>query len=141
MGLFSIFRRRKLEDALSETKRVKIFGVIFHLRKINPLDYVAGAQVMQKHFDTYKTAGQKQQLDLVTANTSKIKDHYVDVFMSSVVEPKLVRKKEDDAKAIWVQNLFTDWDLANALYLKIMEITYGKKKMRSIMSQETALSS
>jgi hypothetical protein len=115
-----------------------VCGVVFHIRKINPLDYVAGTTAMQMHFDTYKTKSQKEQLTAFTAQSKKLKAHFSDVFMAAVVQPKLSRKKDDEG--IPVDNLFTDWDLANGLYVKIMQVTYGKKKFRSIISQNSALS-
>jgi len=72
------------------------------------------------------------------AALKQVKTHYTDVFCSSVVSPKLVRKKEEafDSEGhpiqdtIYVEYLFTEWDLANELYTRIIEFTYGKKKFK-----------
>jgi len=130
-------KRKTLDGHLGAIHKVKIHGIFFKLRRINPMDYVAGTKAVQMHYDTYKTKGQKDQIQKLNQNVEKVKEHYVDVFMAGVVEPKLCRKK--DGEGIFVQNLFTDWDLANELYLKIMEITYGKKKFQSLISRQTGL--
>lgn len=128
--------KKKLSDLL-KPHRVNIHGVIFHLKKLSPLDYVTGARVLQSSFDTYKTSTEKQQLEILSTNMDKIKEHYIDVFMASVVEPKLSRKK-DVPDTMWVENLFSDWDLINELYMTIIELTYGKKKLKQLMSQGTS---
>lgn len=126
---------RSLEDALLKTYKVKVHGVIFRVRKINPLDHLTGAQVIQKHFDTYKTKAEKEN-PITPGYVAKLKEHYKDVFLAAVVEPKLKRKEEGEG--ILVDNLFTDWDLAQELYLQIMQVTHGKKKLRSLIARETA---
>lgn len=126
------FRKKTLDDVLNKTFRLKIYGVIFKVRKVNPLDYVSGSKAVQMHFDTYKTKGQKEAIAKTASDMGKVKEHYRDVFMAAVVEPTLCRK--EGGEGTFVDNLFTDWDLANELYLGIMEKTYGKKKFRSITS-------
>lgn len=124
---------RSLASALTKTYRVKVCGVVFRIRKVNPLDYMAGAQVLQKQFDVYKTKGQKQAETTMTDGRIKaVKEHYKDIFMAGVVSPALTRK--EGTEGILVDNLFSDWDLAEGLYRKIMELTYGKKKFRSMLS-------
>ena len=135
--MFGWFRKRTLESALNTSYRVKVHGVIFHIRKLNPIDFLTGAKAIRMHFETYKTAGQKEQLAMLEQNGDKITEHYRDVIMSCVISPKLSRK-ENKPGAIYVENLFTDWELVNELYLRIMELTYGKKKLKSLASQKTA---
>lgn len=128
------FRKRQtLESLLNKTYRIKIMGVIFKVRRINPMDYVTGSKAVQMHFDGYKTSSQKDQLAKASQSMGKVKEHYRDVFMASIVEPVLCRK--EDGEGTFVDNLFTDWELANELYLRIMETTYGKKKLKSLISQ------
>jgi len=128
MGFFDIFRRRErsLEDALGKPIAVKVHGVKFLLRKLEPIHYATGANALHTHFQTYKTADDDKRLEMLAQNGDLIKKHYADVFLSAVVEPALtgnVKKKP----GIPVENLFTDWDLANELYAKIIEVSYGKK--------------
>lgn len=134
MSFLDLFRNQKLSSVLCKTYKVKVQGVKFELRKLNPLDYLNGSKALLQVYDTYKSTSAEKQADLV--NINKIKDHYADVFMASVIEPKLSRKL-DEAGTIYVDNLFSDWDFATDLYAKIMEITYGKKKMKQLVSQKT----
>jgi hypothetical protein len=133
MSLLDLFRSRKLSTVLEKTHQVKVHGVKFEIRKINSLDYLNGSKALVQSYDTYKAGSDKTEEALV--NVNKIKSHYIDVFMASVVKPELSREKTS-VKGIWVENLLQDWELATDLYAKIMEITYGKKKMRSLISQE-----
>lgn len=135
--MFGWFKKRSLESALFPTKRVKVQGVIFHLRKLDPLDYVAGAKALHMHFELYKTKGQKEAEAATIPTVQKIKEHYTDVIMAAVVEPKLSRKA-DEPGAIHVDNLFTEWTLVEDLYLKILEVTYGKKKLKHLRSLKSA---
>ena len=134
--MFGWFRKKTLAEVLSQLHTVKVHGVIFKVRKLNPLDFVSGAKALHMHFSTYKTAGQKAQMELLDEKGDKIKEHYVDVIMACVQEPKLSRKQNEEG-AIWIENLFTDWDLVNQLYMRIMEVSYGKKKLRSLTSPKT----
>jgi hypothetical protein len=68
----------------------------------------------------------------------KLKSHYRDVFLAAVVEPKLKRTDDKGDSGIFVDNLFTDWDLAHELYEQIISYTYGKKKLMQTSSQKTA---
>jgi hypothetical protein len=140
MGLLNFFRSKKLSDVLLKTYKVKVQGVLFEIRKIDPVDFIAGYKAIIQPFDTYKTKSAETKPispEAMLTQQAKIKEHYADVFLSAVVSPKLVRNVEDNSKGIWVQNLFSDWDLASSLYEKIMEITYGKKKMKLYTSLKT----
>jgi hypothetical protein len=123
MGVFDWFGTKNLSDVLSKTYKVKVQGVLFELRKIDPTDFMAGNKAMIQLFDTYKTAKEKDLLEAQILQKSKIRDHYADTFLAAVIEPKLVRSAEDQDKGIWVQNLFSDWEFANELYGKIKLLT------------------
>lgn len=117
-------RGRDLREFLNEPKKIKIHGIIFGIRKISPLNFMEGAQVVQSIFQSYE-----QKKDINPANSKKIKDHYIDMFMSAVVSPTLVRKQEEAVNgAVWVEGLINDWGLATELYEKIVDYSYGKKK-------------
>ena len=116
------FKRRSLDDRLNETKKINVCGVIFKIRKFSTLDYMDGSDALRQIYKTYTVGG--KEIDKVSVN--KIKKHYTDVFMASVLEPKLARKKAD--KGAPVDGLFNDWELAHELYEKVCEFTYGKKK-------------
>lgn len=117
---------KDLKKVLYATKKIKVCGIIFLIRKINPMDYLAGANVLTTSFDTYSETKDPNK----TTNPNKIKKHYSEVILASVVEPKLSRSQNEDG--IYIDHLFTDWDLAIGLYEKIIEFSYGKKKLKSL---------
>lgn len=120
------FKRKKLNDLLRETKKVKIRGVIFVIKKINPMDHLTGAEVMMQ---TYADYIEKRQHDkAVQPNYEKMKKHLTDVLLAGVVKPELDRKP--GGESIHVEEVFRDWDLAMDLYNEIMTYTYGKKKIK-----------
>jgi len=120
---------KSLKDTLGGVTKVRVKDILFHLKKIDILDYMNGSKVLVKQFDVYRahtsSTAQRQQ------SINKIKEHYSDVFMAGVVKPRLSRDKDCD-EDIYVGELFNDWDLASALYEKIVEVTYGKKKLKSV---------
>lgn len=121
----------RLEDILFEARKVKIHGVIFHIRKVSPLDFVRGAKVHRAFFDTYNKAPVEKQVEMLDAKAEeRIKDHFRDTFISCVIEPKIcyAKDKEKNPDAICVDNFFTDWELVNELYEAIVIHSFGKKK-------------
>jgi hypothetical protein len=120
---------RSLEDVLNQTKRVRVFGVKFKIKKIDPTAYLDGSKAILQVYDTYKSP--KGELTVNNDRAlERVKEHYRDVFMASVVEPALCRKEEQGKTP--VDHLFTEWELANRLYAQIMLYTYGKKKLKSL---------
>lgn len=120
-----LFGLVSIDEALHESKKVKIKGVLFTIKKINTLDYLNGSKVMLQIFDTYKKG---TETELNESYVKKMKDHYRDVIMSGVIKPKLSRK-ENDGTLVWVDEVINDWEMASELYSKIIEFTYGKKKL------------
>lgn len=118
------FKKRTLIDSIFETRKVKVDGVVFKIRKINPIDYLTGAKSLQVFFETYES---KKLLEAPEEDVKKIKEHYRDVIMSSVQEPKLTRKQEEEG--FFIDNLFNNWGLVNKLYEEIMMFSHGKKKV------------
>lgn len=145
MGLLDwLYSGRSLEKALNPTKVVKIHGIKFTIRKLRPLDYLNGANALKKVYDTY----QKPETSNVLENSAieKVYKHYIDVFMGGIVSAKCLGKElvpsrkppeesEKDSK-IYVENFLTDWSLAESLYNEIFSFTYGKKKIKLLMSQK-----
>lgn len=127
-----LFYGRQLSDIVSATKIVKVHGVRFTIKKLDPTCFLDGSKVMLQTFDTYKVTHKDQNTAEITQGfLDKIKSHYVDVFCSGVESPVLVRKKEDAKDgAIYVEHLFTDWSLAHDLYQEVVGFTYGKKKFK-----------
>ena len=123
-------RKKSLEDVLNTTKKVKIEGLVFRIRKINPMDHLSGSKTLLQIYDTYE--GKRENKQAVSdGHIKKIHDHYKDVILAAVVEPKLSRKKEPDT--IEISQLMKCWDVVEPLYDHIIEYTYGKKKLRHAM--------
>jgi len=125
----NLFRGRDLNSALGQTKKIKVQGIFFLIRKIQVLDVLAGSKVLLSSYQTYEDARASEKPSSEGLE-KKLKDHYKDVFMSSVISPVLSRK-ENDGDTIFVDYLFTDFDLADELYDKINLFTYGKKKVKA----------
>jgi hypothetical protein len=124
---------RKLESIFNKTISVRVHGVKFKIKKIDMTSFLDGSKVMLQAYDIYKV--EKSNSQVKQQSFEKIKEHYRDVFLASVVEPKLSRKPSQNEE-IYVDHLFTEWDLANKLYESIIEYTYGKKKLKLNNSQE-----
>ena len=128
--MFSIFRKKAptLHDHLRGGRIVKIKGIKFELRKLNPADYLEGAKVMHEVYATYKTNDEKKIDAKMMKGVDKARSFMRDIIMAGVVSPKIVRKQEDDPLAVCVDEIFNDWDLATTLVGHIVNMTYGKKK-------------
>lgn len=127
------FSRPSLSEVLNKTKKVKIEGFIFEIKKLDPLDYLDGSQSLTQIYQTYE-----QKRSISEKNTDKIRAHYRDVLMSGVVSPTLVRSEKDLSGGLdemLVDKLLAHWEITNRLYLEIMAFTYGKKNFRSILYQ------
>lgn len=133
-----LFSGHSLSSRLDPQKKIKLHGITFTIRKMNPLDYAAGAQSLVKVHDIYQSKGETK-VTIDEKGIEKVKAHYRDVLMSGVVSVKCLGKylaptrKPADGK-ILVDNLMTDWSLAEELYQSIIEFTYGKKKIKAIIS-------
>jgi hypothetical protein len=130
-----LFGRKSLSDRLGETRAVTIYGVKFRIKRLDALDYLDGSQSILQIYETYNPTKVSESM----VNHKKIKAHYRDVFMSAVVEPKL-KRKDDNSEGIFVDNLMTDFNLANRLYEEIFSHTYGKKKsyLRSFLEARSS---
>ncbi len=112
---------RSLDKALNQSRIISVNGVRFRIKKLDPFSYLDGSNALAQIFQTYE-----QKREMSESSRDKVKAHYRDVFIAGVIEPKLARKADDEGT--FVDNLFTDWDLANGLYGAIIGYTYGKKK-------------
>ena len=122
-----------LRSYLNDSKRIKVQGVIFDIRKINILDYLEGARVLQEFFSVYKTKDQKyKQSKEHIEHMKKARSFMRDIIMAGVVKPKLVRKQEDDTEAILVDEVLSDWVMAQTLSAEILDYTYNKKKLMGL---------
>jgi hypothetical protein len=143
MGLLFdlLFRRKRqptLEEVLFATKRVVVHGIIFEIRKVNQLDFARGAKVHAQWFQTYEKANAEMKAKLFDEKAEeRTKDHFRDTFMSAVVSfgkpPRQLCYKKDEGKEgfegrLCVDNLLTDWEFAQDLYVQIVQHSFGKKK-------------
>ena len=134
--LFKLFGWRDLGDVLNETKVVRLHGVKFVIRKIDPMMHLEGAKVMQAYFAEYKEKQALLQPKVPEADVlKKTKEHMAAVFLKAVVSPKLVKGNEPGPS---VEDLLADWTLATAVYSEIIFFTYGKKKLSRGSSLELA---
>jgi hypothetical protein len=117
-----------LEDHLRGGRQVKIKGILFTIRKLNPADYLEGAKVMHEIYATYKTSEERKIDAKMVKSINKAKGFMRDIILAGVVKPALVRKPEDNPEAICVDEIFNDWELAQRLTAEIVSTTYGKKK-------------
>ena len=123
--MFNLFGSKKLDSILDATRKVKISGVVFTIKKINVLNYLEGSKIIQQSYEIYKS-GKGDQIPEVSEK--KIKEFFSQFLVAGVVHPKLSFK--DDGIGIFVEKLFVDWDLCMQLYSEIMLFTYGKKKTK-----------
>lgn len=122
----NLFRPKELKQLLNETKKVKIKGVVFHIKKADLMSYLDGSSTLLQSFMTYE---QGKASDQAPQSIKKIKSHYSDVILAGTVKPQLTRKPPEEAgDDISIDEVFTDWDMASQLYTAILEYTYGKKK-------------
>lgn len=149
LNLFNLFSGGgRVAARLNPTKRVKLHGIVFTIRKLNPLDYFSGAKALHKIYDTYQKSGNGPPLGYEPKDVEKIKAHYRDTLMAGVVSMRCLGKEleptrlqldalkpEDRKTKIPVDHFMTDWSLAEELYLSIVVFTYGKKKLQAILSQ------
>ncbi len=127
--MFNLFRGRSLKKVLGATKKIRVKGVNFTIKKINTLDYLTGSKILLSSYETYNTKNAKADIHNAT---KKIKEHYTDMFMLAVVKPSLMRKDDESSEKIFVGEILTDWEMASALYSKILEFSFGKKKLKEL---------
>ena len=122
--MFSRLFNKKLSDALNVTKEVKISGVLFKIKAISVLEHLTGSNALVQSYSTYGA----EKLKSAQPNIKKLKDHYADVILASVIKPKITRKAEGAGTCVY--DMFDNWDMCTELYEQIMLLTYGKKKLK-----------
>jgi hypothetical protein len=129
LSFFKWIFNKDLNSYLNETKRIKVNGVNLIIKRINTINYLEGAKVLKQTYDVYKTKSAESNLPV---SDKKIIEHFSHVLVSGVVSPKL--SYTDDGNGLFVEKLFVDWDMVVSIYNSILEFTYGKKKMKQLMS-------
>lgn len=117
-------------DTINETKKVKVDGIVFHIKKISILSFLAGLDVMTEHYAEHRNKKPEKRLD--EKQIKKIKEHFTDVFLASIVNPKFCLSSDVDKlnDHLAIDHLIDQWELSQKLYEKIMQYTYGKKKIK-----------
>jgi len=130
--MFWPFKKAEVDfrKLITAEKQIKIDGIPFVIRKINVLDYLEGAKVLQETFSIYKTGKEPKDLAIPDlANINKLKKYLADVICAGCVRPKFTRNENASLEdEIPIKELFTDWSLAQRLSQEIFDYTHGKKK-------------
>lgn len=122
--MFGFFKKKTLEQHIGGVRKVKISGVVFVIKKIDATAHLSGLNVLQKIFDIYKVnKGTDAQAPL--ENLEKIKKYCRDIILAGVVSPKI--SAVDDGTGFFVDKLFIDFPMAQALTQAILQNTYKKK--------------
>ncbi len=125
---------KSLDSYVNETKKVKVNGIKFTIRKVDVSDHLAGFKVMLQTYDLYK-AGKTDAKS--TISDKALKEVFSEVLVAGVVHPKLSLQKDTGAQ--YVGDLFFDYDMVVKLYNEILTFTYGKKKLKLSALREGSL--
>lgn len=118
------FNRRAVKDEMRGTKKVRVNGFGFTIRKINPLlDF--SVDKMPQIFTDFHSRRQRKEADQdAAAQARKAQADMYSIIEAGLVEPQLVkvgagedRGKED---GITVEDLFRDGDTGPKLYFEIL---------------------
>lgn len=126
---------KNIFDVIESKKKIRVNGVKFIIQKIDTLHHMQGSKVLTAQFAEWTEKKSFENDQINDSYVKKLKAHYIDVFMSTIVYPEFSRKPDDNGK-ILVDHLLTDWEFATKLYEEIMIHTYGKKKMKQSISQK-----
>ena len=119
------WRNKELKDVVGQTKRVKVRDVLFTIRKLEPVHYLNGSRAAFKIYDTWK---REKDVDFSEKELKKIKEHYKDVLIASIVKPLISR--DGKGESTHVDEIINDWEFAGELYTEIMCFTKGVKKKK-----------
>lgn len=126
--LWGLLKKKSPEDELKgylqETRKVKVQGLTFKIRRLNMYDYLDGSKTLTNYYALYQ-AGKTKEAE---QSIKKVQAHYRDVFMSAVVKPRLTRKNDPNDDAVWVDEITENLVLASQLYTEIVSYTDGVKK-------------
>lgn len=128
--MFGWFKKQDIRAAVHARKLIRVCGVEFVIKRIDVLNYMEGAKVLQQAYDVYKMKGNAQEVE--SATVKKMREHYRDVICAGVVSPHVGRKEGEGE--VWIDDVFQNWELTSGLYEAIVEFTYGKKKLRQLAS-------
>jgi len=123
------FKKREtieLRDYLRQTKRVKVNGVIFEIKKMNLDDHLAGLNIVMKMRDIYSKPDKKPTTEESLEDVKKLKKFMRDFIYAGVTKPVLTMK-EPVGEAIHIDEVLSDLDLSQKLCVEIINFSYEKK--------------
>ena len=127
MGLFSIFRRGvDLDSYLRQTKKVRVNGVNFEIKKIKIDDHLAGLKVILSLDALYKREKPTDKTAMLEDGV-KTQKFMRDFIYAGVASPKLTMQSPAEPGTIHVDDLTANLDLAQKLCIEIIKHAYGKK--------------
>jgi hypothetical protein len=112
-----------LTDHLRQTKKIKIKGVIFRIRKVNMEDHIAGYSILYQIYSTYDKGKRKLP---APEEIAKLKKFMRDFLVAGIVSPKITLK-DPPGNEIHVGELMADMEMAAELCHQIIAYSNGKK--------------
>jgi len=111
-----------LKEKLNRHKNIKVCGMKFTIRKLNPLQDFPRVQDMPQIFIYYMTKRPIKDEPLNVASMQKAYDDMKKIVEAGIVDPPLVPVEKDKSKeaGITVDDLFVDEDMATQLYIEIL---------------------
>lgn len=135
MGLFDMFRKsddiETIKFRLAGFKKVKINGVRFVIRKLNPTDHLAGLKILLSYHDLYKKQ-KDHKVDKISRleDLQKMEKFFRDFIYAGVVSPKIsmiADKTQLAPDEIHVDDILSNLDTTRKLASAIIGHTYKKK--------------
>lgn len=124
--MFGLFKKKSFEEQINKTKVVKLGGMRFVIKRIDPIEHLRGINVLKKVYEVYQT--RDKSVDVVEnaeEMLKKIRASCKDLLLAGVVEPELVAKPEQGK--ICVDLILQDLSIAQGLAQSIIQYTYKKK--------------
>jgi hypothetical protein len=118
-----------IKERLKGYKKIKILGMKFIIRKINPLlDFPADK--IPQIFTSFETRRKVVETTPSITDTQKsLRDTYA-IIEAGVVEPKLEKYIDGKEEGITAEDLFRDFDIGFKLYIEI--ITHSMNRFRGL---------
>jgi len=127
---------RSLQNRLYQTKVVRACGIKFKVKKLNILNHLEGLNVLVDNYATYE---KRKEQDKIPASENlkyldKVKKVYKEIFLATVLEPKLTDDRSTEGQ--YIDDLFGDWDLCHELYNQIMIYSNKKKTIDTRLANQ-----
>ena len=120
-----------LKEKLNQYKKIKVCGMSFTIRKINPLQDFASNESMPQIFTYYITKRKvKEDNPFTMQSLQKALNDMKAIIKAGVVDPPLVPVEKDKSKenGITVDDLFVDEEMGAKLYIEILTHSLNRFK-------------